>query len=216
MGNNYFKSKLVRFIIFLVFFYLIWTVRAFIYKNFEITMDSEIARKGLSILWKWSVWILLPILYVMLVENKNPVLFFKLKNKGNNLKIWFLGITLLCLTWQLVLLIIKYDKTIPGPLTWMNIFFGAAIPEEFMFRGFIYTKLKDMLSIKAAIILTSVLFVLIHYPGWFIFAPHSLLNFLKDTVYIFLISCLWCWIYEKSDSLYPSMLFHGLNNIIAG
>ena len=210
------QKHLIKLILFLICFYLLWTIRAFVYKNFEMDMSSEWSRKSLSVLWKWSVWILLPVLYILFVDNENPVLFFNLRNSGNNLKKYLLGILIFCLIWQITLLIIGYDKTISGPLTWIFTFLSAAIPEEFMFRGFVYTKIKGFISVKYSIVLTSLLFVLIHYPGWFIFAPHSLLNFLKDTLYIFLSSCLWCWIYEKSKSLYPSILFHGLNNIIAG
>ncbi len=78
----------------------------------------------------------------------------------------------------------------------------APIAEEMFFRGLIYTRLKQgMIPILAALI-SSFLFGASH--GSFIW----ILNAMVAGLYL-------VWLFEKSSSLYPCIIFHSVNNILA-
>ncbi len=80
-------------------------------------------------------------------------------------------------------------------------FFGPLV-EEIFFRGYLYNTLKRELNKILAVVVSSVVFSLLHF---------SLLLFLP----YFFFGVLSAWLLEKRGSLDASLLFHILNNIFA-
>ncbi len=76
----------------------------------------------------------------------------------------------------------------------------AAITEEMLFRGAIMKTLEKNVKPAAAIFISSLLFAIIHFNPW------SVLQIL----FIGLFMGYMAW---KSDSIFPSMIFHALNNL---
>ncbi|GAB6098810.1 hypothetical protein JCM16358_06890 [Halanaerocella petrolearia] len=77
----------------------------------------------------------------------------------------------------------------------------APISEEIFFRGLIYPYCKSKLGINKGMLVNGVIFGLAHFSGW-VFIP------------TFLGGVILAWIYEQTDSLYSSMLAHGVWNLI--
>ncbi|AGB40717.1 CAAX amino terminal protease family [Halobacteroides halobius DSM 5150] len=77
----------------------------------------------------------------------------------------------------------------------------APISEEIFFRGFIYSYCKSKLGITKGILLNGVIFGLAHFSIW-VFIP------------TFLGGIILAWIYERTNSLYSSILAHGVWNLI--
>lgn len=77
-----------------------------------------------------------------------------------------------------------------------------AIFEEFLFRGYLQTILKENFSTNIAILITSLIFTIIH------------LNFVSFFG-IFLLSCVIGFYKEKTNSLKIPILIHFLNNFIS-
>ena len=78
----------------------------------------------------------------------------------------------------------------------------APLVEEIVFRGRIYTRLKQGMPLVAAVIITSLWFGAMHgHPLWVAYA--SLLGFIM------------IWIFERTKSLIASMLFHFGYNLVA-
>ena len=80
--------------------------------------------------------------------------------------------------------------------------------EEFFFRGFFYRALRSRYSILVAAAIDGLLFGTIHYDfsgteGLLIVPPLALLAFI------------FCLIYERTGSIYPTIALHALNNAIA-
>jgi len=85
---------------------------------------------------------------------------------------------------------------------WLMLGVGVAAPwvEESIFRGFIQSTFESKYSIPVAIILTSILFSLMHLqPYWYI--QLTILSIIAGY-------CSW-----KFDSIFPGVVIHAVNNI---
>ncbi|CCW33848.1 predicted membrane-associated, metal-dependent hydrolase [Chthonomonas calidirosea] len=80
--------------------------------------------------------------------------------------------------------------------------FLAPIAEETLFRGWLYTTLRNRFGMKHGLVLSSLLFALVHMD------PLAILP-------IFAIGLVLGIVYEKTRSLWMSMIVHGTNNTIA-
>lgn len=81
----------------------------------------------------------------------------------------------------------------------------APLTEDTIFRGYVVEMLKERMKKWDAIILGTLIFALVHLQ---FFGPGL-------TVYMLIWSILTCFLYVKFDNIYPSLLFHTLNNIWA-
>ena len=76
---------------------------------------------------------------------------------------------------------------------------GAPFAEELLFRGMMYRFVKSRLSMVNAMMLTSVVFALIH-------------NNLSSFVPLCFLGCVLTWTFEKTGSLWSCITFHSLFN----
>ena len=86
-----------------------------------------------------------------------------------------------------------------------------SITEEIVFRGFLFERLRNIVSLKLAVIITSVLFGAAHLE--FLSASSSLnwIAGIDTTVFsLFLI-----WVYVKTNSLWAPIMLHALKNTVA-
>ena len=84
------------------------------------------------------------------------------------------------------------------------------ITEEIIFRGFLYTRFKKYVQVIPAAILVSVLFGAAHLQLGNGEAP--LWTAAIDT---FVLSLILVWLREKTKSIIPGMLLHGMKNALA-
>jgi uncharacterized protein len=84
----------------------------------------------------------------------------------------------------------------------------APAAEEFFFRGFFYRALRSRFPVIAAAVIDGAVFGVIHFDfsgadALLILPPLAVLGFL------------FCLVYEKTGSLYPTIALHAINNSIA-
>ena len=84
----------------------------------------------------------------------------------------------------------------------------APVSEEFFFRGFFYRALRSRYSIPAAAAIDGLLFGVIHYD----FSGADALLIVPPLA---LLAIIFCLIYERTGSIYPTIALHALNNAIA-
>ncbi|MCK1997346.1 CPBP family intramembrane metalloprotease [Psychrobacillus psychrodurans] len=94
-----------------------------------------------------------------------------------------------------------------GILSFLIAFVSAAIIspiyEEIFYRGFLYRWFRVKWGVPAGILLSSSVFMLVHIPTY-----NTLpVNFLTGVIF--------SWTYEKTGSIYPGMIIHGVFNGIA-
>jgi len=105
-------------------------------------------------------------------------------------------------------------KQVSGTLQTVLVFFSLVILppiwEEIVFRGFLFTNLRAKLRLRWAILLTSVLFAVVHLQ----FGNGQPLLWVA-AIDTFILSCYLCILRERSGSLWPSILLHAMKNSVA-
>ncbi|KIL71934.1 CPBP family intramembrane metalloprotease [Bacillus badius] len=76
----------------------------------------------------------------------------------------------------------------------------SPIYEEIFYRGFLYRWLRTRISIVGAILLSSLIFTVIHIPTYNVMP----VNFLSGIIFALA--------YERTGSIWPSVIIHGLTN----
>ncbi|MFQ6616256.1 MAG: lysostaphin resistance A-like protein [Fidelibacterota bacterium] len=93
------------------------------------------------------------------------------------------------------------------PVSLVLLFFGAvlfaAVAEESLFRGFLQQTLeKHWKDVTRAVLITSLFFAVIHFNPWLV-------------IQIYLLGVLMGYLAWRTNSVFPSMIFHGVNNGLA-
>jgi len=105
-------------------------------------------------------------------------------------------------------------KQVSGTLQTVLVFFSLVILppiwEEIIFRGFLFTNLRAKFRLRWAILLTSVLFAIVHLQ----FGNGQPLLWVA-AIDTFILSCYLCILRERSGSLWPPILLHAAKNSVA-
>lgn len=92
---------------------------------------------------------------------------------------------------------------------------GAAISEEVLFRGLIFSVLRKSFSLKKAILLSAALFGLRHGLN-LLFAPGTPVSTLGQVFFTFFAGIYLCAVYVKTGNLRICMTIHFLENFCSG
>src|SRR5262245_37433738 len=163
-----FKGRIYPFIIYLLFFFGVWIV--WLLKIYPLLRDLgertllyALVNIGLRLL----IWVLPIFLYLRFVDGVDPIDYLKLRQN------WKRGIVV-GLAFSLVNFVLNaIAYSIPSfnweSVTWNSVLgtsFLIGFIEEIPFRGFILQKLQERMNFWFANIISSLLFLLIHFPGW--------------------------------------------------
>lgn len=86
--------------------------------------------------------------------------------------------------------------------------------EELLFRGIVQKRLYDRFSKRAAVVLASVPFALVHVPTQYLATPDPG-AVAVTTLIVFGVSLILGWLYARTDDLLVPILVHGLYNAFA-
>ncbi len=166
-----------------------------------------------------SLFLILPWLYARKRGYDTARLFrFKVAPRAAFFYAVLLGIGLIILTDELERLITMFiplpqalqdllqPLLVNSPWEWFAVITGsvvfAAISEEALFRGFMQVTLEARGDVTRAVILASVSWTIIHMnPYW--------------AIQIFVMGVFLGWLAWRLDSIWPSVLIHGMNNLLA-
>ena len=128
---------------------------------------------------------------------------------------------LICLSYVVIascIAIFVQNKTFKLPCSysfWVTAFSISTIIEEICFRGILFF-LFSQLNKKILVIITSVAFSGIHFPGLYLFPIHpTSAAFATDAIAIFILGCILGWIYLKTRSIWCTSCLHSINNLLA-
>lgn len=79
----------------------------------------------------------------------------------------------------------------------------SPIYEEIFYRGFLYRFFRSKYGLLTGMLISSFIFMIVHIPTF------------NSLPYTFLAGLVFAWTYEKTQSIYPAMIIHGLFNGIA-
>lgn len=95
-------------------------------------------------------------------------------------------------------------------LVFISLVIFPPLIEETLMRGFVFTNLRNKLQFLSSTIITSVIFAAAHLQ----FGSGAKLLWVAflDT---FILSCFLCYLREKSNNIWSSILLHGIKNTVA-
>jgi membrane protease YdiL (CAAX protease family) len=196
-------------------FFVIWIVRSLTFPAIDCLLDCERDQALLILGWKTIVWFLLPMIYLWRVDHEDPLEFLRLNSKWKANLYCMTGLMGIGIIWQAGLIISQLDNSFPTIYEVMISIWGAGVCEEVLFRGFFLRKFSQFMSPTRSILTTSVLFVLAHVPGWLVYGGNAASHILMSGLYIFVISIILSLMVNKTKSLYPSIGFHIIADLIA-
>lgn len=201
------------FVAYLVLFFAVWIVWVLEIYPLLITLGERslsyaLVNSGLRLL----IWVLPVFLYLKFIDHVDPVDYLKLKQN------WKRGILVGIVVTVANFLLNAIAHGIPAfdweRVTWNSII-GTSIligfVEEIPFRGFISQKFQERMTFWPANVVSSSLFLLIHFPGWI--ALHLLQ--VPSVVAVFVIGFLLAVIFHYSRSLWSSIVAHSGNDLIS-
>ncbi|MCE7988041.1 MAG: CPBP family intramembrane metalloprotease [Caldilinea sp. CFX5] len=159
------------------------------------------------------IWVLPVFLYLCWIDGVDPLAYLKLRAH------WQRGIMvgLLVTLVNFLLSLVRYGWPQPAlhALTWNHLFSTfllIGLIEEIPYRGFILQKLQERFNFWFANLLTSLLFVAIHLPGWL------KLDLLRGetVIFVFGFGLVMGLIFRYAQSLWSVIVAHSLNDFLAG
>ena len=209
------KKVAIIFIIIMIAWVGAWNIWLVLNNNFEIFSNECIG----FIYWtiaKIIIWIL-PALWLMQKTDCKVGEIFRVSSWRKCL-IWGIGLgSVLVLTsiggnW------LNNSLSMPNPMsfTFVNAVIIAPVFEEFLMRGAIMKALRKKHRFVLANSVTAVLFVILHFPGWYY--TGSLLSNLSSVtsgaLAIFVIGWLCGLATEKGETVIAGIIVHTLNNFV--
>jgi membrane protease YdiL (CAAX protease family) len=209
------------FTFFIILFLVLWTLRATVFYSIDLGIESPVNRKIYSESIKVLVWTIPVFLFLIIVDKTNPFRALKLSTRPKCVG-WIVPVAGLIGFFVVTLLFeyfahgrsLDFSSGATGLLGSLASVSITPISEEILFRGLILGKLSETTSFARANVITSILFIAIHQPNWLWvngFKPWMPLV----SGGIFILSLLLGWLVQKTNSLYPAIAGHIINNFIA-
>jgi len=98
---------------------------------------------------------------------------------------------------------------------WLDTVILAAFMDEIVFRGVILQKANNLMSFWKVNFVNALLFVLIHFPAWNHYNYLVLPKILGLIHFTFWFGIAMGYILKKSNSLWPCILIHMINNFLS-
>jgi len=212
-NNKRFTNQLTPFIVYLILFHAAWIGWVFLIYPWartlgEATLLYAVVNIGLRLL----IWVLPVFLYLRYIDRVDPTAFLRVK------QYWRRGVLIgLALTGINFLgSVARFGWPHPSKqsVTWNSILGTSLLigfVEEIPYRGFILQKLQQRLNFWVANLISSLLFLGIHLPGWI--SLHMLRTDLVVSIFIF--GALMAIVFRYSKSRWSVIVTHSLNDFLS-
>lgn len=204
-------------VVFIALVFLIWIARVLLYDSILESLPSETLRRASGQALHLLLMALPAILYVVVVDRRNPLEYLKLTTKPGRGVVWGVAISAAFIAAHVAYFIVRRGTDF-SRVDWpagLNALSLAVVAEEVLFRGFVLQKLDEVMGFWKANILTSILFVAIHLPGWLLIAHKSGAEMIALSASIFGLSLLFGYSLKKAGSLLAPILVHVANNFVS-
>jgi len=194
-------------------FHLVWAAWPFFgYPRLaaigETTLLYAVVNLGVRLLvWVVPVWV-----YLRYVDGVDPLAYLKLTHNVRRGVIVAVVLTALNLLGSVA----RFGPPHPTMqrVTWNSILgtsFLVGFIEEIPYRGFMLRKFAERVDFWLANLITSLLFLAVHVPGWV--ALHMLRADTAVTIFIF--GVVMAIVVKYADSLWASILSHSANDFLS-
>jgi len=158
------------------------------------------------------VWVLPVFIYLRYVNGVSPTKYLKLREH------WRGGLLAALVFSIFNFLFFVAQHGLPqfhtGGITWNSVLsttFLIGFIEEVPYRGFIFQQLNEWFSFSEAAVISSLLFVTIHLPGWL--SLHLFRT--QSVIFIFVFGMLMVALLRYSKSLWAPIVSHSLNDFFS-
>lgn len=204
------RTDKIAFLLYLILFHGCWTAWvAFGYPRLRMVGEQTLLYAFVNLLVRALLWVLPVFGYLRYVNGVSAWSYLKL---GTN---WRRGLLTALVFSALNFALLMAQHGLPhfraAALTWNSVLSTSLLIgffEEIPYRGFIFQKLNDWFSFTPAAVISSLLFLAIHLPGWI------LLHLFKAevAVFIFVFGLLMAVLLRYSRSLWAPIISHSLND----
>lgn len=212
---------------FLVVFFALWSLRAAGLQRFDEVVPDGLARRAWMDGLRLVGWGVLPWAWMTRVDGvgdpwtytrlRGPVAPVRLLVLGLGGVGWLVGARLVSARQGRGWVTPAVDA--PGDaeawLAWGVGLVAVAVLEEFLFRGYLLRRLEDGPTAPAAAVLQAVAFGAAHLPGWWFAHGADGALILPNLVYVVLFGVVLGVITRGSGSLWPAIVLHAANNVLA-
>jgi membrane protease YdiL (CAAX protease family) len=198
---------------YVVAFHSMWALWPYFgYPRLAAVGDRTLAYAVINLTIRLLVWVAPVFAYLRYVDGVDPIRYLKLAGHVRRGLLVALALTVLNLLGSI------FRFGLPHPsmqrVTWNSVLgtsFLVGFIEEIPYRGFILQKLQERINFWLANLVTSVLFLAIHLPGWI--ALHMLR---ADTaVSVFIFGVVMAIVFRYSESLWAPIVTHSTNDFLS-
>jgi uncharacterized protein len=104
--------------------------------------------------------------------------------------------------------------TLPAFSVWINAIFGSPFAEEILFRGVALQYFARRYGAWRAVLISSVLFVVLHLPVWLILDRLGTQRLITSSIYVFVYGVVFALLFLRSRSFWSSFIPHIINNLL--
>jgi membrane protease YdiL (CAAX protease family) len=208
------KKSFAPFLIYLIVFHTFWMwgFVFWIYPWMQSLGKTTLLYALINIPLRLLVWVLPVFLYLRQIDHVQPIEYLRLKQN------WKRGVMIGILLTLINFLGSVLRFGIPHPtlqsFTWNSVIGTSLLIgfiEEVPYRGFILQKFEERWGFWVANLLSSLLFLGIHLPGWI--SLHLLK--VESVIFVFIFSVVMAIIFRYGKSLWGPIISHSTNDFIA-
>lgn len=206
------RSSLAPFVIYVVAFHLLWIAwPVFLYPRLLTVGGATLTYALINLSFRFLYWIAPVLLYLRYVDRVNPFEYLRMTppvRRGLLLALVLTAINVIGTLARFGLPHLSLER-----VTWNSVLgtsFLIGFFEEIPYRGFMLRKFSERMNAWAANLVTSLLFLSIHLPGWI--ALHTFNA--GGAVSVFLIGVVLAWAVSYSGSLWSAIITHSANDFM--
>ena len=206
------KNPFIPFIGYLSCFYLAWAL-VWVYSVYPWATrtigDATLMYALINIAFRLLIWVLPVFLFLRYIDHVNVLEYLQLKQYWRRGVI--VGLTVSVINFLGMMVRIGQPAWGSAHVTWNSIL-GTSILvgvfEEVPFRGFVLQKLQERFDFVTSTVISSILFVGAHIPGWIMLGSLTA----SKVFYIFVFGAVMAIMFRYSQSLWAPIITHSLND----
>lgn len=207
------RRSFLPLIIYLLLFYGFWIGWVYlIYPPMQALGTATLIYALANIAARLLIWVIPVFLYLRSIDHVHPISYLKLKRSWKRGIV--LGLMLSLLNFAGMVLRFGVPHPSMHDVTWNSILSTSILIgffEEIPFRGFLFQKLQEWYPVWLANLLSSLLFLAIHLPGWILLHTLTWVNVISIGV----LGSIFAIIFSCSKTLWSSIITHSLNDFLS-
>jgi membrane protease YdiL (CAAX protease family) len=200
--------------VYLIVFHAVWTAWVLVgYPRLRTLGEETLVYALINLTIRALVWVLPVFLYLRYVDGVEPARYLKLTEHWRRGLLFALAFSALNFFASLAQHGLPPFRS--AAFTWNSVLSTSLLigfVEEIPYRGFIFQKLNESFSFPYASLISSLLFLAIHLPGWFSLGLFKA----QIAIFVFVFGVLMTLLLHYARSLWAPIVSHSLNDFFAG